>query len=890
MAVVYGMLSSPPRHPDHDVLTACRENDLLACAFSSWIPAVNLPSRIGLLLDCDQQPHLHDSSASLLPTAWLDNVQTNPPIARCLRGGVCLAAASTRSSKRCYVGTSALLSFLLRSFGDEGSLFVKVDSDTLVLPHRIATWTASLLSNVTSGAKIYSGSTLRTVNFVHCEGPCRLDWQCRKGELRTRNRTCLRSSDDFVRLEEDISGIQNTAERAKLRKFCADHSGVKMSQLANVLAPPGFESAREAMASGICNPIEYARGGAYVLSRAVLKAIVASDCIQRVAKVKCAGWGEDDCEWSTSHEDAAVGVCASLTGVRKVLHNDCLSAYGVSTHHLHPNVIIPGKITNGQAKCPHHKYSISTFFTIHPIKNGTTINEMYNSMVASDRVYNRLPQERDHTTTLPWCSTSHDLTLSGSWRPMTSEEIHHTASTTCTDAGGRNAPVVYGPWNSTDHACWMKAGNLGNGSSQLVYQYNHCSLPVAPRHLRLSTTAAAGGGDGAAGGSEQPVHCESGGHIRFIGDSVSMQHARSFSCFYSPHCKMSTDGWGVKVPGDCGGIGNGWLVGEAQHLLTTAGYDNSTIKSLITFIKTHSGIREAEYCECGSVSRIRVNELPPLNLIPSLMHLVMHLGRAVRGLEPLGAHPADTVVMNVGLWGKSHGKTASSHSSKSIAPLVSWWGEQLQMQQQHGNIEAQHGMKTHHHHQLPLLIYRETSPQHWLQSGTGYDPSMQASMMGKRCVETDKRAAEQSVPMARDCAFVNAARDAGADKASGRASAATAAATSRRSSGTGSIIDDVNVAILPIFGPSTSRDDEHPLQKFYRLSIPGAQLPSPRQVLPDCTHYCQGGAMFRYWSGALIALVKGAAARRAAQRRGGLKMADAAAAPLQQMLIKACGT
>ena len=167
---------------------------------------------------------------------------------------------------------------------------------------------------------------------------------------------------------------------------------------------------------------------------------------------------------------------------------------------------------------------------------------------------------------------------------------------------------------------------------------------------------------------------------------------------------------------------------------------------------------------------------------------------------------------------------------------------------------------------------------------------MQASMMGKRCVETDKRAAEQSVPMARDCAFVNAARDAWADKASGRASAATAAATSKRSSGTGSIVDDVNVAILPIFGPSTSRDDEHPLQKFYRLSIPGAQLPSPRQVLPDCTHYCQGGAMFRYWSGALIALVKGAAARRAAQRRGGLKMADAAAAPLQQMLIKACGT
>ena len=97
MTVVYGMLSSPPRNSHHDVLTACiTDNDLLACAFSSWIPAVNLPSRIGLLLDCDQQPHLHDSSASLLPTAWLDNVQLNPPIARCLRGGVCSCREHTQ--------------------------------------------------------------------------------------------------------------------------------------------------------------------------------------------------------------------------------------------------------------------------------------------------------------------------------------------------------------------------------------------------------------------------------------------------------------------------------------------------------------------------------------------------------------------------------------------------------------------------------------------------------------------------------------------------------------------------------------------------------------------------------------------------------------------------
>ena len=30
------------------------------------------------------------------------------------------------------------------------------------------------------------------------------------------------------------------------------------------------------------------------------------------------------------------------------------------------------------------------------------------------------------------------------------------------------------------------------------------------------------------------------------------------------------------------------------------------------------------------------------------------------------------------------------------------------------------------------------------------------------------------------------------------------------------LVDDLNVAVLPIFGPSTARSDEHPVQRFYR--------------------------------------------------------------------------
>lgn len=439
---------------------------------------------------------------------------------------------------------------------------------------------------------------------------------------------------------------------------------------------------------------------------------------------------------------------------------------------------------------------------------------------------------------------------------MTPHEARLAASTarTCLSATGG-----YGPWNSSDHACWVRAPNLGNGSSELMYQPPHCSLPVV----------------GAAS------HGTARGHIRFVGDSVSMQHARSFACFREPQCGTTVDGWGVVVQGVCAQPGrdaNAWL-SDASRMLhgvrladgATPRYDNSTIVQLLQFMRTHAGIRETEFCTCTSVSRLRLNEAPPAALIDPLMYLLLRLGR--EDGSPLGADPADAIVLNFGLWGKRG--TQASHSSRSVAPLVRWWAARLH----NDSREDGHRLAaTAHHTRLPLLVYRETSPQHWLASASGYDASLQQSFLGKRCVAASNAAGTMREPMAADCAFVRAAADDGSRAAGGSGSAAS------------TIIDDIHVALLPVFRPASARDDEHPVQKFYRLS-PMKTPPRPPHM-PDCTHFCQGGAMYRFWNGALLAVVRGAAERRrrlSSTSTAVLAPDGAVADPqLRQMLEKAC--
>ena len=96
-----------------------------------------------------------------------------------------------------------------------------------------------------------------------------------------------------------------------------------------------------------CGGVRYARGGAYLLSRATLAAIVHHDCVSRVAALSCNGWSDSSgdegaCEWNLEHEDAAVGLCAHLVGVGvgSVTSSACFNSLG---HRLPDPTQCPGR-------------------------------------------------------------------------------------------------------------------------------------------------------------------------------------------------------------------------------------------------------------------------------------------------------------------------------------------------------------------------------------------------------------------------------------------------------------------------------------------------------------------------------------------------------------------
>ena len=276
---------------------------------------------------------------------------------------------------------------------------------------------------------------------------------------------------------------------------------------------------------------------------------------------------------------------------------------------------------------------------------------------------------------------------------------------------------------------------------------------------------------------------------------------------------------------------NGWKDAAASLLRHPGGFGNATVHSLLAFIQMHAGLHSVtEFCACAHVSRLRLNELPPPSLVAPLVFLLQSLGYPEH--DRLGHRPGDTLVINVGLWGKgATGSSLHSHSAKSAGPFAAWWAAEL-LRGQSSRVAP-----------LPLLVYRESSPQHWMRSAAGYDASAQHALRGKRCVAPDPASVASRPPMAHDVHFVQAAR---------------------------SVLDGTHVAVLPIFGPTSARADEHPVQRFYRTSATTRATPSPGTAVdPDCTHFCQGGAALRFWNGALLALIRAASKRRAAERRTG---------------------
>ena len=358
-AIAYGMLSRTPSDRSPDALDVCaraKAKDMLACAFATWVAEIAEPDAAAIVFDCDGLAAGNGS----VPAGWMQGAKLRTT---CLRGGVCLAALGAKGSKRCHPGTAALLSFLFASFGASHDLFLKVDSDTLVSPRRIRAWVTGL-GPLPAGMPLYAGNTLRTPNFQFCNKHHPL------AGMQKANRTCLRSTDDWLALETEMLDEGMRPAEASIsryyreiaRRICTSvhprpqqphnldlsHVYIERDVIPSQQQPPpqlsqhpSHQPARQppnATELGVpagfdlaaaCAPIEYARGGAYLLSLSLLTRIVQHDCVPRVARIRCTGWDHaGGCEWSPEHEDVAVGLCARLAGATKPLNSLCFNTLG----------------------------------------------------------------------------------------------------------------------------------------------------------------------------------------------------------------------------------------------------------------------------------------------------------------------------------------------------------------------------------------------------------------------------------------------------------------------------------------------------------------------------------------------------------------------------------
>ena len=122
-----------------------------------------------------------------------------------------------------------------------------------------------------------------------------------------------------------------------------------------------WDVSREARASPHrMAPVTYAQGGTYAMTRAALTALASTQCVKRVASIKCNGWvpmvaEEGACEHSPKHEDAAVGLCMHLLGAVQATNAKCFS--------LPPRLAINHAPTRAECGTP---------LSMHPAKKGAS--------------------------------------------------------------------------------------------------------------------------------------------------------------------------------------------------------------------------------------------------------------------------------------------------------------------------------------------------------------------------------------------------------------------------------------------------------------------------------------------------------------------------------------
>jgi hypothetical protein len=278
-------------------------------------------------------------------------------------------------------------------------------------------------------------------------------------------------------------------------------------------------------------------------------------------------------------------------------------------------------------------------------------------------------------------------------------------------------------------------------------------------------------------------------HVTFVGDSVTDFHAASFAWELDGNKKVSIYDKCLMEPE------------KMTKDLVGAGFKQDTANHTVKWLVAQASRHVMWGCK-DRVSYIPLmEELPPQKaggMLKSLMWMIKNWSP-----EPLGKE--DAIVMNWGL------HAATGNHPADWAPSLEVMLLEYKKWQTEGNA--------------PKLIWRQVSPQHFGGEDGAYKGSLPNKCSALSQKKIEKATQKSLAKLETDRVFTRAVEAAGLK------------------------VDNVNIAILPIWQASAERHDEHP---YLHDTMPGY-----KQGIADCTHFCQFGGVNRLWTSGVVALFDG---------------------------------
>jgi len=388
------------------------------------------------------------------------------------------------------------------------------------------------------------------------------------------------------------------------------------------------------------------------------------------------------------------------------------------------------------------------------------------------------------------CSSMKQLAGPGSWEKVTTLCPGQTGQT-CRDRSSHTC--THGP-----NVTCMPVGDL------MVYKPRLCRLPLCIDDVLLQ-------GSGKA-------NLNSLGHTRLVGDSVMGQFYRSFRAY------TKNNGPSNKC----------FLVmNQLRRLLEAGGHKKTAVEGVIAYmfagIDSPSGAASshADISGCDSpVSSIRLNSFPwrrdpssaySKSSIPEMAEVLVTL--CLEMSPRLTSH--DTLVLNMGvhyIGAPSYANPKDLH--QGLTMFLRKWSA---LAKSRGD--------------MPRLVWRDTSPQHFASSPSG---------------EYHQPGAPDGDPENWPC------RDISEQQLSSLLSDSNSYINDHRRAFVqavqcaGLVVDGFNIAVLPVWRATIARRDEH--TSWGRDFDPVTSVWSGN--IHDCTHFCERSSVLVYWNAALANLIR----------------------------------